>query len=182
MNKWLKRTLIGVGVVVAVLLIVAVFAPKEYGVSREIVIAQPVPVVFSYIKYLKNQETYSTWSMKDPDMEKSYRGEDGTVGFVAAWDSDHDQVGKGEQEIVQIVDNARLDLELRFFEPFEAKDKAYMVTTPVSDTETKVVWGFQGRMAYPMNLMLLCMDMENILGSELQTGLVNLKALLEKKQ
>lgn len=180
MNKWVKIGAGVVGVVVVVPLLLALVLPKDYGVSREIVISQPVPVVFSYIKHLKNQDNYSTWSMKDPDMQKSYRGEDGTVGFVAAWDSSHREVGKGEQEITAIVENERLDVALRFFEPFEGNDEAYMITTPVSDTETKVVWGFQGHMAYPMNLMLLVMDMEKLLGSELQIGLVNLKAVLEK--
>jgi hypothetical protein len=35
-------------------------------------------------------------------------------------------------------------------------------------------------MAYPMNLMLVFMDMDAMLGKDLQTGLNNLKAVLEK--
>lgn len=36
-------------------------------------------------------------------------------------------------------------------------------------------------MNYPMNIMLLFMDMEKMLGGELYTGLQNLKRELEKK-
>ena len=50
----------------------------------------------------------------DPDMKKTYRGTDGTVGFVSAWDSEKDDVGKGEQEIIKITDGERIDYELRF--------------------------------------------------------------------
>jgi hypothetical protein len=35
-------------------------------------------------------------------------------------------------------------------------------------------------MAYPMNLMLLFMDMETMLGDQLQQGLNNLKGAMEK--
>jgi hypothetical protein len=37
--------------------------------------------------------------MMDPDMKKTYRGTDGTVGFVSEWESNKKDVGTGEQEI-----------------------------------------------------------------------------------
>ena len=37
--------------------------------------------------------------MMDRNVKKSFKGTDGTVGFVAAWDSDNKKVGKGEQEV-----------------------------------------------------------------------------------
>jgi hypothetical protein len=43
-----------------------------------------------------------------------------------------------------------------------------------------VLWGFKGKMPYPMNLMLLCMNMDKMLGKDLGTGLQNLKSTLEK--
>jgi len=102
------------------------------------------------------------------------------VGFVSAWDSEMNEVGKGEQEIKKIIEGDRIDFELRFIKPFEATDNAYMSTESVADSSTKVTWGFNGRMNYPMNLMLLTMNMDEMLGKDLQEGLVNLKANLEK--
>jgi hypothetical protein len=177
----LKKVLLGLAVIIAIPLIAALFLEKTYHVEREVVINKPVSVVFSYVKQLKNQENYSVWSMMDPNMKKEYLGTDGTVGFVASWSSDNKQVGVGEQEIKAIVENERLDFELRFFKPFKATDAAYMTTIAVSDTQTKVVWGFNGRMKYPMNLMLVTMNMDKMLGDALQTGLDNLKGLLEKE-
>jgi hypothetical protein len=55
-----------------------------------------------------------------------------------------------------------------------------MSTTIVSDKETKVSWAFTGKMKYPMNLMLLFMNMEKMIGNDLQNGLNNLKGILEK--
>ncbi len=55
-----------------------------------------------------------------------------------------------------------------------------MITESSSENATKVKWGFSGRMDYPMNLMLLFMNMEEMLGKDLDKGLQNLKAVLEK--
>jgi len=179
--KILKRILIAIGIIIAIPLIIALFTKKEYAVERQITINKPKQEVFDYLKLLKNQDNYSKWAMMDPNMKKEFRGTDGTVGFVSAWDSQDKNVGKGEQEIKKITEGERLDFELRFLEPFEATDNAFMTTTAVNENQTNVVWGFNGKMAYPMNFMLLLMDMETMLGGDLQTGLDNLKVVLEKQ-
>ncbi|WP_445946542.1 SRPBCC family protein [Shewanella sp.] len=86
-------------------------------------------------------------------MNKTYRGVDGEVGFVSAWASENPDVGVGEQEIIKITPNERVDFELRFLSPFEAVEPAYMTTKPLSDTSTQAEWGFSGHMDYPMNLI-----------------------------
>jgi hypothetical protein len=179
--KIVKIILGAIAGIIVLLLIIALFVKNEYAVEREVVINKPKQEVFDYIKALKNQDNFSVWAMRDPDMKKEYRGTDGTVGFVSAWDSQKDDVGKGEQEILSIKEGERIDYELRFIKPFEAKDKAYMVTQAVSENQTKVKWGFNGRMKFPMNLMLLFMDMDKMLGKDLEQGLQNLKIILEKK-
>jgi hypothetical protein len=117
----------------------------------------------------------------DPNMKKTYTGTDGTVGFISAWESDNKDVGKGEQEIIKITEGERIDFELRFLEPFQATEPAFMTTVSIAQDETKVVWGFQGHMDYPMNLMFLFMDFETMIGNDLETGLENLKTILEEK-
>jgi uncharacterized protein YndB with AHSA1/START domain len=178
--KILKIIVVVVVILIAIPLITALFVKKDYAVEREIVINRPKDVVFDYIKLLKNQDYFSKWAMMDPKMKKTYTGTDGTVGFISAWDSDQKDVGKGEQEIKEITPGARIDFELRFIEPFESKDQAHMITEAVSDSVTRVKWGFDGHMNYPMNIMLLCMDFDEMLGGDLQTGLQNLKTNLEK--
>jgi uncharacterized protein YndB with AHSA1/START domain len=181
MNKTLKTVGIVIVVIIAVPLIVALFTKKEYEVTKEVTIDQPKEQVFEYILLLKNQDDFSVWSKMDPDMKTDFRGEDGTVGFVSAWSSDDPDVGSGEQEITGIVPGQRVDYELRFFEPFESTSQAFMVTEALNRSSTRVHWGFTGRMNYPMNLMLLMMDFEGMIGEDLQTGLDNLKLILETK-
>jgi len=178
--KILKRIAAVIISVIALLFLMALFVKKEYAVVREVTVNKPVQEVFSYIKYIKNQDNFSVWAKMDPNMKKDYKGTDGTVGFVSAWDSNVKNVGKGEQEIMRVIDNERLDFELRFFKPFKSTDYAYMITQDNPENQTKVIWGFRGKIPYPMNIMLLCMNMDKMLGNDLQTGLNNLKNVLEK--
>ncbi|MBK7097870.1 MAG: SRPBCC family protein [Sphingobacteriales bacterium] len=176
----LKRILIVVGILIAIPLIVALFVKKEYAVEKKIIINKPKAEVFEYIKFLKNQDNFSKWATIDPNMKKSYRGTDGIEGFVSHWESDNEEVGWGEQEIKKITEGERIDFELRFIKPFEATEPAFMSTELVSENQTKVKWGFSGHMNYPMNLMMLFMDFEKMIGDDLQSGLTKLKSELEK--
>lgn len=179
--KTLKRIVLVIAIILAIPLVIAAFTKKEYAVERSIAINKPVSEVFDYVKYLKNQEHYSTWSLKDPNSKKTYQGTDGTVGFIAGWDSENKEVGSGEQEIKNIINDERIDFELRFFSPFEAIEPAYMITESTDNNQTLIKWGFQGKFKYPMNIMLLMMDFEKMIGDDLDQGLNNLKNILEKE-
>lgn len=179
--KILKTILLSLLGIVVLLLIVAALVTKEYKISREITIAKPKQEVFDYVKLLKNQNNYSVWATADPDMIKEFRGTDGTIGFVSAWDSKVKDVGKGEQEIIGITEGQRIDYELRFILPMQSKDHAYMTTEAMSEGTTKVKWGFNGKMDYPTNLMLLFLDFDEMLGPDLDQGLSKLKTLLEQR-
>lgn len=177
--KFVKRFFIAVFVIIVLALLAGLFMKKDYNIERSVSINAPKDAVFNYIKVLKNQDYYSAWNKKDPAMKKDYKGTDAQVGFVYSWEGNKD-VGKGEQEIKGIKEGERVDFELRFKEPYEMTNSAYMTTESEGPNQTKVKWGFDGKMPYPMNVMMPFMGMDNALGTELQAGLNDLKAILEK--
>lgn len=177
----LRNILLIIVILLLLPFIVALFVKKDYEVERSIIINQSKEEVFNYIKFLKNQNNYSKWASMDPAMDKTYRGTDGTVGFISAWNSTKKDVGKGEQEIIKITDGERIDFELRFYEPFESTEQAYMTTESTQNQQTLVKWGFKGHMNYPMNTMLLFMDFDKMIGGDLTTGLEKLKAIQENQ-
>ena len=85
-----------------------------------------------------------------------------------------------KQKIIKIANGDRIDYELHFIEPMESTDYAYLSFAAVNDSTTSVKWGFNGEMKYPMNLMMLFMDLETMLAPDLENGLNNLKVILEK--
>ena len=56
--------------------------------------------------------------------------------------------------------------------------KSYMSTDSLTPNKTLVKWEVSGKMPYPSNLMGLFMN--KMIGGDLDTGLDNLKKLLEK--
>jgi uncharacterized protein YndB with AHSA1/START domain len=170
----------GVIGLIALVLIVALFVKKAYVIKRKVGINKPKQEVFDYVKYIGNSEHYSKWVMLDPNSRRERIGTDGTVGFVYKWDSDIKNVGKGEQEIVGMVDGERIDHEIRFEKPFEGRADATMRTEADGNGSTIVVWAFSSAMKYPMNIMMLFMDFEKMLGNDMEESLGNLKRQLEK--
>jgi hypothetical protein len=165
---------------VVLLLIIAAFSKKDFFCEQEIQINQPKQQVFNYIRLLKNQDNFSKWGGMDPNMKKTYSGEDGTVGFISAWESNNKNVGQGEQEILNIIEGERIDFKIRFIKPFKSFADAYMITEAINENACRIKWGFESRFNYPMNLMLLFMDMNKMIGKDFLTGLTNLKNILEK--
>ena len=168
------------GAFVVLLLLVGLFTRKDYAVLREVTINRSVSEVFNYLRFLKNQDHFSKWVMMDLNMKKIFRGTDGTVGFVYGWNGNK-QAGEGEQEIMGIEEGKLLDVEVRFVRPFAAIAKTPFKTEQISADQTKVTWGMSSQMKYPMNVMLLFMDMDKLLGKDLETSLGTLKEILEKK-
>jgi len=180
MKKFFKIAGLLLLVIIIILLVAAAFVKKEYSVERQITFNKPKQDVFEYAKFLKNQNKYSVWAKIDPNMKTEFRGTDGTIGFISGWDSENKDAGKGEQEITGIDEGKRIDYEIRFYEPMKSTDNAFMSFDSVNDSVTSITWGFYGKMKYPMNLSLLFMDMDKMLGTDLEGGLNNLKSILEK--
>ena len=180
MNLYLILVLVLAGFV-TLLLVIAMITRKSYHVTSEISLKASGKVVFDYLKNLKNQDNFSKWALMDPNMKKEFEGIDGTVGFISKWESNNKNVGKGEQEIIDITEGERIEYEIRFIKPFRGKAQAFLSTDLLSEEVCLVTWGFSSQMNFPMNLMLLFMNMEKMIGKDLDTGLNNLKKLLEKE-
>lgn len=172
--KILKKILFFIIGIIALFLIVALFAPKEFKAGAEITINKPNQEVYDYIKYLKNQDNFGTWNQMDPAMKKSYEGTDGTVGFAYSWDSDKFMVGKGKQVITNLVEGQKMESDL-FFADMEDPAKSVITTTAEGPDKTKVTWNVVGKSPYPSNIMNLFFNMDG----EFEKGLQNLKNELE---
>ncbi|MCU0325921.1 MAG: hypothetical protein MUF45_11815 [Spirosomaceae bacterium] len=150
----LKKYLINFGVLVAIPLLMAAFVRKEYVVEREIIIDKPQNLVFDY---LKNQENYSQWG----------------VDFASRSDKNN--------EILHIEEGKRIDFSLGDFGQFDTNDTAYFITEDYEGNKTKVRWGIKGKMAYPANLLLIDISIEQRIANDLETGLENLQSVFDEE-
>ena len=166
--------------IIILIVVLALIAPKSYDVSRSIEIKKTPKELFKYLRFLKNHDEWSPWFERDPNMKKTLTGTDGEVGFVSAWESDHKQVGSGEQEIKSFVDGKVINSELRFLKPFKSTSDAYLKFDEMDAETTKVTWGFSGKNKFPVSIMMLFMNMDKAVGGDFEAGLAKLKEISEK--
>ncbi len=152
---------------------------KTLYLQRSVEIDRPVEEVFNYVRFIDNHRHFSIWQMADPEMKVTTTGEDGQVGFVHSWDSDHRNVGAGSQEITEILGRDRISYELRFKRPMEATNYSQVHFFSLPDQRTRVSWDFTGEMKFPMSLLAFLIKWR--LGKDLQRNLNNLKEVMERE-
>jgi hypothetical protein len=150
---------------------------KGYNTHSEIIIDVNLQKVFDYLKHIKNQDNFNKWIMVDPGMKKEFKGTDGTVGFIYAWNGNK-EAGEGEQEIKAIKEPASIETEIRFVRPFAGIANAKMTTEPISANQTKVTWNTASSIKYPLNIMVSMIV--KMLEKDMATSLATLKNTLEK--
>ena len=152
---------------------------KEMFIERSVTINKDVHEVFEFLKETKNQDRFSVWNMKDPNMKKTYTGTDGTQGFIYAWDSKDKNTGAGEQQIKDIVEDTRIDYEVRFQRPMKNIGQSSFITDKVHNNESSVTWTFACPTKFPMSLFSPIF--KKMLGKQIDQSLQNLKTLLESR-
>ncbi len=176
-HNMLIMILIALGAIIAIVLLVALLIKKDYNISSSITINKPKDEVFNYVKIIRNQEKYSKWVMADPNVKIKYKGTDGTVGFTSAWESELKNVGVGEQEITNIKDGERYDVELRFEKPFKGVSRAHTTTEALANGQTRVTTVFESTTPFPMSIMIPMI--KNMLKKDMDENASNLKKILE---
>ncbi|WP_430403801.1 SRPBCC family protein [Fluviicola sp.] len=168
-----------IGGIVALVLLIAAFSKKDFAVERSIAVNKPLPETYDFLTSLEKQSQWSKWAKTDPNMKQTYIGTDKTVGFISKWESQHKQVGEGEQEIMKLIPNQRIENELRFMKPMKSVANAYFTVASEGDSHTRVAWGFKSRTPWPFNAFMLFFNMENAIGKDFEEGLGNMKKMIE---
>ena len=177
MKKALKIIGSIVLLLVAFVLIAGLFVAKDYHFETSIAINAPKEKVWQYAGSLHGMEKWSPFIESDPDIQVSFEGQDSAVGAIYTWKGNK-EVGSGSQTISKIDPLNRMDTHLHFIEPFEGEADAYLKLSGEGNA-TNVAWGFNTRYKYPMNVMLLFINMDKMMGESFNKGLAKLKQLSE---
>lgn len=180
----LKKILIGVGIIVAIilLLIVALVGyisgrPSEFRIARSTAISAPPAVVFAQVNNLHKWQDWSPWAKLDPNAKLTYSGPDAGTGASYTW-SGNDQIGEGRMMVTESKPNDLVRFKLDFLKPFQATNVAEFTFVPKGD-QTEVTWSMSGHCNFLMKTIGLFMDCDKMVGPEFEKGLANLKSVSE---
>jgi hypothetical protein len=90
----IKKLLLGLVAVIAIILVVASFQSDDMNVTRSATIAAPPDAVFKVVNDFRQWDAWSPWSKLDPQMKKSLEGPPEGVGAIYKW-SGNNEVGEG---------------------------------------------------------------------------------------
>lgn len=164
--------------ILALPLLIALFVSTDVSYKKSITINSTPDKIWNNVNSLAAMDKWSPWLDKDPNMPRTFSGDDGKPGACHAWKSTIKQVGEGSQTIVKLTPPYRIDTRLDFIKPFKSTAAAF-VTLEEADGKTTATWGFESKMPYPMNIMKLFMNMKDGMDKEFGFGLNRLKEISE---
>jgi len=173
--RTLKITGIVVGGLVVLVLVVGLFLPSSFEVSRSIEIAAPDAVIFAEVNDLRRWEAWSPWQAHDDTMVNTYSENTAGVGAWSEWTGEHS--GAGKMIIVESVLNRRVVTDLAF--DGQGKGNGFWTLEPVGDT-VRTTWTFKHEVGWSIPGRYFGLVMESMLGPYMEEGLASLKAIAEK--
>ena len=174
--RFLKRLLGLIVVLVLVLVAVAYVLPRKITVERGVTINAPANTIFPFVNSLKENEKWSPWLDRDPDVQLTYEGPEAGVGNKLTWASDHPQVGSGSNVITASIRNERIETALDFGDMGTA---VAWVTFDAQGDATLVKWGFTADMGLNPIARWMGLMMDKWVGADYENGLSRLKILVE---
>ncbi len=166
--------------IVVIVLVLALVAPKKYEVSRSIVIHADSDLVFRQVQYWRNWGAWSPWGEKDSTMTITVTGIDGQPDSKYIWDGDPKKTGSGEMTNTGLIPGEEMTFHLHFKTPWESQSDGWVRVNGMDDG-TEASWGFYGSEKIPLNILLLFMPMDKMIGPDFERGMQLLKEVVEAK-
>lgn len=180
MVKIIATLAIGIGLPVAALLVYAATRPDTFRVERAASIKAPADKIFPLLEDFRRFVSWSPYETRDPGMKRTYGGAPSGKGAVYEWDGDSN-VGQGRMEIAEASPPSRLTLTFDMVRPFAAHNIIEFTLEPHGDA-TIVTWSMQGPVPFPAKILHVFVNMDRMVGGDFETGLANLKAIVEQQQ
>ncbi|MFO8128545.1 MAG: SRPBCC family protein [Bacteroidales bacterium] len=173
--KVLKKIIIWILVIIAILIVIAYFLPKQYSVERSIVINADREQIYFQLCDFDNWENWTPWgeALDTTAVYKSTGGCDS--GAVQQWSGDI--TGNGKMVMTRVIPNERIEYDLSF-EGGKYESHGTMTIEP-EGPDYKVTWTDKGDLGYNPVARYMGLMMENMLGPDFEQGLQNLKEYTE---
>ena len=170
---------LGVAGVLAVFLVYVSLQESKFHYERSGVIDAPADKIYPYISNLKMGSQWSPYEKIDPNMKKTFKGDDGQVGAVMEFEGNSD-AGSGRLEVISLVPNEKVEIRLLMTQPMAADNLVTYTLVPEGDA-TRFIWSMSGDGGFMGKLISVLIDCEKMIGDQFSEGIANLKTVVESK-
>src|SRR5262245_42429043 len=166
-----KKIALGLGLVVAIALVVVAMQPERFSVERSALVQAPQGVVFAQIQNLRAMDTWSPYAQMDPEMKIRYEGPEAGVGARSSWEGP--QMGTGSLTVTGVEPGRKVDMSLDMLTPLEANNRIRFSLAPEAGA-TRVSWRMEGATGFLGKAIHLVVDMDRMVGADFERGLAAL--------
>jgi uncharacterized protein YndB with AHSA1/START domain len=150
--------------------------PTRFAFERSGLISANAEKVFPFISRLDQCGKWSTYEVRDPAMNKSYSGVDGTPGAMMTFHGK--KSGAGTIEIKKVVPHELVEFRLVMTKPF-ACDNVIKYSLKSEGEKSLFTWSMEGDNKFLNKLMMTIIDCDKMLDKDMNEGIANLKRLVE---
>ena len=171
----LKKVLVVLGALIAVLLIAISLQPTEYRVERSARIQAPRDVIWAYLS------DFNTWTTWQPWWKASQKitvdGTPGVVGHESSFEGE--KMGAGSMQITDVRPPDHLGLKLVVTAPM-AGEADVRFDLAEADDASEVTWSMDSTNDFAHKFFGLFMNMDEMIGSKFEEGLADLETIAEE--
>lgn len=140
----------------------------------------PFQEIYPYLNDLRKWQEWSNLTKEqDPTLQIRYEGSETGQGAKQVWEGE--QVGNGELMLTEsnIGDGVYYVTKMN---DGNVEMRGSIVFRPPSPTQTKVIWTVSGELGDNPIFRYFGLLMDDLIANDVEKGLANLKALVEKKE
>lgn len=171
------KIVVSLAVIVAGFLGYVATRDGKFNYERIGIINAPAEKIYPFISNFKMGEQWSPYEKIDPNMKKTFSGNDGEVGSIMEFEGNSD-VGSGKLEILSLVPNEMVQIKLTMIKPFFGENIVHYRLKTLGPA-TQFTWSMTGDGGFMGKLMTLLIDCEKMVGDQFTKGIQNLKAVVE---
>jgi hypothetical protein len=165
-------------ILLILLAVIGLLLPSSAQVERSTLIDAPASAIFPHLNSMRAFHAWSPWSDIDPDTQYGFEGPDQGVGSRMSWQSGHNQVGQGSQEITGSVPDQRVEMQLEFGD--KGSGSATFLLEPEGPT-TRVRWQFSTLFGWDLFGRYVGLMLDSMIGTSYKKGLEQLKSRVENQ-
>jgi uncharacterized protein YndB with AHSA1/START domain len=172
----IKKILLGLVALIALLLIVAATRPADYRVERSATLAASPAALFEHVNDHRKFNVWSPWAKLDPNVKNTYSGPTSGFGAICNWQGNR-EVGAGSATIIESKPGELVRLRMDWKEPMEGTSTVDFTFKPQGE-KTLVTWSMYGKNNFVGKIFSLFMDCDKLVGPQFEQGLANLGAVV----
>ena len=154
----------------------AFFLPSQVKVTRSVTIKSAPAALLDQVHSFRKWAAWAPWFRRDPLLVTDFTGPESGPGAMMSWSSKKE--GDGRIKIVSASLASGLRMAVDFGDSGEAD--MWFDLRDAGDAATELTWGFQVDFGHNMGRRYFGMMLRGAVERDLEEGLANLKALLEK--